>query len=101
LDFLGGSFNGGTDVTSPLRKAIELINSHEQFASSDIILVTDGELQMPPVDNSIMDIINQLEIKSGIEIHGLLVGKNSSLPLNYLCTNILQLLTSIFIYIWI
>jgi hypothetical protein len=42
---------------------------------------------MPPVDNSIMDIINQLEIKSGLEIHGLLVGKNSSLPLNYLCTN--------------
>jgi hypothetical protein len=42
---------------------------------------------MPPVDNSIMNIINQLEIKSGLEIHGLLVGKNSSVPLNHLCTN--------------
>ena len=87
LDFLGSSFNGGTDVTSPLLRAIDLIDKNEQWGSSDIVLVSDGELQMPPVDQVIMNKVNHLEINIGLEIHGLLVGRNSSVPLAYLCTD--------------
>jgi uncharacterized protein with von Willebrand factor type A (vWA) domain len=35
--------NGGTDFTSPLAKAISIIESKERFKNADILFVTDGE----------------------------------------------------------
>lgn len=54
LNFLGMSFRGGTDVTTPLIKAIDLIESTMEWGSSDLLLVTDGELQTPPVPSAVM-----------------------------------------------
>ena len=65
LDFLSYSFNGGTDVTSPLTKAIELIDSDILYSDSDIILITDGELQNPPVSWNMLNKIRKLEIDRG------------------------------------
>lgn len=87
LRFLEQSFRGGTDVTAPLLRAIELIESSEEYASADILLVSDGELQTPPVSQHIIDKIKKLEKDLSVEVHGLLVGKNSSIPLSMLCTD--------------
>lgn len=65
LDFLSYSFDGGTDVTSPLTKAIELIDSDILYSDSDIILITDGELQNPPVSWNMLNKIRKLEIERG------------------------------------
>ena len=87
LTFLSSSFKGGTDVTEPLQRAIELMESNPAFGNADIVLVTDGELPNPPVAASLLARLRQLELQSGLEVHGLLIGRNSSLPLEALCTS--------------
>jgi uncharacterized protein with von Willebrand factor type A (vWA) domain len=63
LKFLGSSFSGGTDVTGPLLRAMELIESSQDWAFADVVLVTDGELQTPPCTFwRRSDGLNQIEI---------------------------------------
>ena len=55
LDFMGHAFGGGTDVASPLRRALATLEpgaggDDAAYAGADIILVSDGELPSPPVD---------------------------------------------------
>lgn len=87
LNFLSSSFDGGTDVTRPLSYAIEMIDKQLEWSSADILLVTDGELQNPPVPYELLNKIREFERNRGLEIHGLLVGRNSSIPLESLCTS--------------
>ncbi len=84
LDFLSYSFGGGTDVTGALRFAIETLD----MTSSDLLLVTDGELPNPPVSNTILAQLETLRRQTGMEIHGLLVGKRESPALDSLCTEV-------------
>lgn len=88
LEFLSCSFRGGTDVTSPLLKALELLDTTDQWQGSDIVLVTDGELSSPPVSEQVFEKIRTYETMKGLEIHGLIVGQDDSIPLASLCTKI-------------
>lgn len=45
ISFLGSSFCGGTDVTLPLERAIEMIDGPTEWAAADLLLVTDGNLK--------------------------------------------------------
>jgi MoxR-like ATPase len=89
LDFLACGFRGGTDVTGPLTRAIELMEDrgNVEWGAADLLLVTDGELQTPPVRPDLMDKLGRMEVEAGLEIHGLLVGRNHSVPLQMLCTD--------------
>ena len=89
LDFLGSSFRGGTDVTGPLERAIELMedSTNVEWGAADLLLVTDGELQTPPVRRELIDKLGRMEVDGGLEIHGLIVGRNQSIPLGMLCTD--------------
>lgn len=87
LDFLSCSFEGGTDVTGALRHAVEVLGT-KTMAASDILLVSDGELPNPPVSESLMQELSNLKSRTGMEIHGLLVGKKESEPLDLLCTSV-------------
>lgn len=58
------------------------------MASSDIILVSDGEIPNPPVSNAMMARLESLRQQTGMEIHGLLVGKKDSPALSCLCDNV-------------
>jgi hypothetical protein len=60
----------------------------QDMASSDIILVTDGELPNPPVSKEIMVKLERLREQAGVEIHGLLVGKKESTSLSSICTSV-------------
>lgn len=86
LEFLSFSFGGGTDVTGALKHAIETIEN--DMTSSDIILVTDGELPNPPVSDAIFTKLEQLKRNNGLEIHGLLVGRQESDSLTLLCNEV-------------
>lgn len=53
---------------------------------ADILMVTDGEIPDPNED-----ILNQLELATetmGLEVHGLLVGRNVTEPMKKLCTHL-------------
>ena len=54
--------------------------------AADILLVSDGELQNPPVNESVMEELDRLKQESSMEIHGLLIGKTESEPLEALCS---------------
>lgn len=84
LDFLSYSFGGGTDATGALRYAMENLD----MTSSDLLLVTDGELPNPPVSTTILSQLATLRHQTGMEVHGLLVGKRESAALNSLCTEV-------------
>ena len=86
LDFLSGSFQGGTDVVAPLRRAMDLMNdSQDNWSCADIILVTDGELSNPPLDEDTKHAVDRMMFDRELRIHGLLVGKNESKPLESIC----------------
>ena len=84
LDFLSFSFGGGTDVTGALKYAMETLD----MTSSDLLLVTDGELPNPPVSTAILSKLETLRHQTGMEVHGLLVGKRESSALDSLCTEV-------------
>lgn len=92
LEFLSFSFGGGTDVTGALKHAIDVLE-HDMI-SSDIILVSDGELPNPPVSNAILTKLEQLKKHNGWEVHGLLVGKSESESLDLLCNEVHNFLGS-------
>ncbi|KAK3254013.1 hypothetical protein CYMTET_36757, partial [Cymbomonas tetramitiformis] len=87
LAFLSGSFRGGTDVTSPLREAMDRLED-PSWANSDVLLVSDGELQMPPLKPPLMARLQALRAERGVELHGLLIGKMSSDPLSAICDHV-------------
>jgi hypothetical protein len=59
-----------------------------EMSSSDIILVSDGEIPNPPVSTAMMAKIESLRQQTGMEIHGLLVGKKESPALSSLCNSV-------------
>lgn len=87
LDFLSFSFSGGSDVTGALKHAMAALGT-DTMKASDVLLVSDGELQNPPVSEVVMEELHHLKEETGMEIHGLLVGKSESEPLESLCTNV-------------
>jgi hypothetical protein len=86
LEFLSYSFGGGTDVTGALRQAMDVLEN--EMTSSDVLLVSDGELPNPPVSTSILAKLDDLKRRTGMEIHGLLIGKRESESLNMLCSEV-------------
>ncbi|CAB9501051.1 ATPase RavA [Seminavis robusta] len=65
--------------------SLDIINS---MAAADILLVTDGEIPDPPVSQDVMEKLERLKQRAGVQVHGLLVGKRESVPLAKLCTHI-------------
>lgn len=92
LEFLSYSFGGGTDVTGALKHAMDVLES--DLTSSDILLVSDGELPNPPVSKSTLAKLEELKRQTGMEIHGLLIGKRESESLNMLCSEVHDFLGS-------
>lgn len=91
LNFLSYSFGGGTDVTGALVHAIDVLQN--DLTSSDLLLVTDGELPNPPVSNAVLAKLEE-QRQTGMEIHGLLVCRRESESLNILCNKVHNFLGS-------
>jgi uncharacterized protein with von Willebrand factor type A (vWA) domain len=72
LEFLAGSFHGGTDVDEPFIRALSRLDE-EAWSNADILLVTDGEIR-PPDEEMLAD-LNAAKEEMGLKVHGLLVGE--------------------------
>lgn len=55
-------------MTRPLLRAVDLIETEAEWASADILLVSDGELQNPPVKPEVMDVLRRQEVDRGLEV---------------------------------
>lgn len=85
LDFLEHAFNGGTDVTRALELSLERVQTKE-WQQADILIVTDGEMGMP--DASVLDKMDSIQKDFGLQVHGLLVGKMDSAPMERICSHL-------------
>ena len=93
LEFLSNSFGGGTDVTGALNYAMTVLGS-EAMSAADLLLVTDGEIPDPPLKEEMMQDLDRLKRRTGMQVHGLLVGNSESKPVSKLCTHTYDFLMS-------
>ncbi|KAK9819714.1 hypothetical protein WJX72_001579 [[Myrmecia] bisecta] len=77
LDFLSGSFGGGTDVDRPLELSLQRLGEKD-WELADILMVTDGEICPPR--QPLLDQLARARADKGLEVHGLLVGRNDTSP---------------------
>ena len=90
LQFLAGSFHGGTDVDEPLKRSLERLQGHPEWANADVLLVTDGEI--PPPSEELLASLSRATQDMGLKVHGLLVGEEhgTEAPVRKLCTHVTQ-----------
>jgi uncharacterized protein with von Willebrand factor type A (vWA) domain len=84
LELMGQGFDGGTDVQTPIERAIELV--HEAaWASADIVVVSDGEFGCVPATLARLD---AARAALGLAVHGVLVGDRETMGMMELCDEI-------------
>lgn len=88
LDFLERIFNGGTEFSETLKRCLSRLETAE-WANSDILLVTDGELRQP--EPGLMRKLTGAKEAMGLRVHGLIIGSPETpkdpLVMKSLCTN--------------
>lgn len=81
LDLMDQSFDGGTDIQTPIEHAIERV--HEAaWRSADLLLVTDGEFGCVPHTLARLDDARE---RFGLRVQGVLVGDRETLGLLEVC----------------
>ncbi len=84
LELMGQSFDGGTDVQTPIERAIARV--HEQaWRSADLLIISDGEFGCTG------DTLNQLDrarARLGLRVQGILVGDRETMGLLEVCDQI-------------
>jgi len=84
LDLMGQGFDGGTDVQTPIERAVDLV--HEQaWASADLLIVSDGEFGCVPATLQRLD---EARTTLGLAVHGILVGDRETMGLLEVCDEI-------------
>ena len=69
IDLLSMSFNGGTDISDPMKSAVSKV-SQSGWSRADIVMVSDGEFTVP---DEIQKLVEDARAKKGLRVHGLIV----------------------------
>lgn len=77
LDLMGQGFDGGTDVQTPIERAIERVHQ-ARWASADLLIVSDGEFGCVPATLARLD---DARASLGLRVQGILVGDRETLGL--------------------
>jgi uncharacterized protein with von Willebrand factor type A (vWA) domain len=84
MELMGQSFDGGTDVQSPIERAIERV--HEaRWRSADLLVVSDGEFGCVPQTLQRLDDARE---RFGLRVQGVLVGDRETMGLLEVCDHI-------------
>jgi uncharacterized protein with von Willebrand factor type A (vWA) domain len=84
LDTMGQNFDGGTDVQTPLERAIERV--HEQaWRQADVLIVSDGEFGATPAT---LARLREAKAALGLRVHGLLIGDRETIGLLEVCDHL-------------
>ncbi len=81
LALMDQSFDGGTDVQTPLERAVALVQ-HRAFAQADILIVSDGEFGVTPAT---LDALRRSKKRLGLRVHGILIGDRETIGLLEVC----------------
>jgi uncharacterized protein with von Willebrand factor type A (vWA) domain len=84
MDLMGQSFDGGTDVQTPIERAIDSV--HEaRWRSADLLIVSDGEFGCVPATLARLD---EAREQLGLRVQGILVGDRETMGLLEVCDQI-------------
>ncbi len=81
LALMDQSFDGGTDVQTPLEHAVQQVEQ-AQFALADILIVSDGEFGVTPTT---LAMLRQSKKQRGLRVHGILIGDRETIGLLEVC----------------
>ena len=87
LDVLGQGFDGGTDVQTPIERAIEQVHT-EGWRSADLLIVSDGEFGCTGATLARLD---SARAELGLRVQGILVGDRETMGLLEVCDDIFWL----------
>ena len=84
LELMGQGFDGGTDVQTPIERAVDLV--HEaRWRSADLLIVSDGEFGCVPATLARLD---EAREAFGLRVQGVLVGDRETMGLLEVCDDI-------------
>lgn len=69
LKFLQKGFDGGTDFESPLTRAVEIIESQNNYIKADILMLSDGDCEL---SNSFIKMLNDKKAKLDLMVYSVL-----------------------------
>jgi uncharacterized protein with von Willebrand factor type A (vWA) domain len=81
LEMMGQSFDGGTDVQTPIERAIASVHD-ARWASADLLIVSDGEFGCVPQTLRALD---EARARFGLRVQGVLVGDRETMGLLEVC----------------
>jgi uncharacterized protein with von Willebrand factor type A (vWA) domain len=84
MDLMGQSFDGGTDVQSPIECAIERVQQ-ARWRSADLLIVSDGEFGCVP---AMLHRLDDARARLGLRVQGVLVGDRETMGLLEVCDHI-------------
>jgi uncharacterized protein with von Willebrand factor type A (vWA) domain len=84
LDVMGQSFDGGTDVQTPLERAIDQVQSGG-WEEADVLIVSDGEFG---VTHATLAQLRDAKQRLGLRVHGILIGDRETVGLVEVCDHL-------------
>ena len=84
LELMGQGFDGGTDVQTPIERAIERVHQ-SGWTRADLLIVSDGEFGCVPATLQRLD---EARATLGLAVHGVLVGDRETMGLLEVCDEI-------------
>jgi uncharacterized protein with von Willebrand factor type A (vWA) domain len=87
LEMMGQGFDGGTDVQTPIERAIELVHQRA-WSSADLLIVSDGEFGCTAETLTRLD---EARAGLGLRVQGILVGDRETMGLLEVCDQIFWL----------
>jgi uncharacterized protein with von Willebrand factor type A (vWA) domain len=84
LELMGQSFDGGTDIQTPIERAIERVHE-SRWHQADVLLVSDGEFGCVPHTLQRLELAQQ---RLGLRVQGVLVGDRETMGLLEVCDDI-------------
>ncbi len=81
LELMGQGFDGGTDIQTPIERAIERVHD-AAWRSADLLIVSDGEFGCVP---QTLQRLDQVRERLGLRVQGVLVGDRETMGLLEVC----------------
>lgn len=81
LDLMGQAFDGGTDVQTPIERAIEQVQQ-QGWQDADVLIVSDGEFGLT---SATLAALRQAKERLGLRVHGILIGDRETIGLVEIC----------------
>ncbi len=81
LDLMGQTFDGGTDVQTPIERAIDQVQQ-AGWQDADVLIVSDGEFGLT---SATLAQLRQAKERLGLRVHGILIGDRETIGLVEIC----------------